>query len=307
MKPVTVIFNPAAGRGKARRLEATLRKMLDDERCLYSFERTEGPGHATELAEKARHASGLIIAAGGDGTAHEIAVSLIESATPLGVLPIGSGNDLARVGGSSKDLRANLRGLLQGEERAIDVGRVHAQANGSVKEHSIVFINSLGIGFAAIVANESRRIRWVRGLPLYVIALLNAVRKLGSYDFELTLDGERRTRRLGLLSVGNSPYEGGGFLVNPHAIPDDGIFDICTIDEATRGRVLRLFPKVITGEHGRQREVQFARAKQIIIRSDTPFGAHADGEIVGMDFFEMKVEILPRALSLRTIRTPTSP
>ena len=143
MRKTFVILNPVSDRGQAGKREGEVREALDRAGIRYDLVLTRRPGHATELARKAvEEGVTVVVAAGGDGTVNEVAQALVNTEVPLGVLPIGSGNDYARVLGIPKDLGAAAQRIAQGNTRRVDVGRTGER----------FFLNSLGMGIDGQIA-----------------------------------------------------------------------------------------------------------------------------------------------------------
>src|SRR5262245_12305989 len=236
---VCVIFNPTAGR----------RRLSDH---LEHFRRVFGPhfqpmpthhaGHAEELAYEAATAGfGVVAAAGGDGTVHEVANGILRADRPdvaLMVVPMGSANDYA----ASLDLggRPAHRALAA---RPVDVGTVRAPGG-----RQRYFVNGLGVGLNGAITLESRKIRHLRGVALYSLAMLRAL----CYRFrcpEMNIafdDVVRRTPTLALtVNIGQRE---GNFVMTPDAVLDDGLFDYVHAGRLRRWEMLRFLPAMITGK-----------------------------------------------------------
>jgi diacylglycerol kinase (ATP) len=300
MHSIRMIFNPVADRGRSYQRAGDLRQ-LSNELGGADWAGTDYPGHATELAlEAARAGYGTVVALGGDGTMHEVVNGLMQ-ATPenrprLGVIPIGSGNDFSGGIGIQKDPYAAMRRLYQGgQEMRIDVGRLR---DASGRED--FFCNVMGIGFDAAINIQSRRISWLHGFPMYLVATLWTI--LLKYErplLEIDLDGEKRSGRYLMLTIGNGTREGGGFRVTPDARMDDGELDYLLVDAMPRLRMLRLIPEVMNGTHGRFPEAHLGRMRKLTVKSDLALPIESDGEMYApyqADVHEVEVEICPQAL-----------
>ena len=290
---VCVIFNPTAGRRK-------LAEHLDRFRRVFGphFEPlpTQHAGHAEELAyEAARAGFGVVTAAGGDGTVHEVANGLLRSERPdvvLRVLPAGSANDYAYTLGI--DAHASRQPLTV---RRVDVGRVR-RSDGKQRW----FVNGLGLGLNGAVTREARTIRHLRGIPLYTLAVLRAV----CYQFRappmtIELDGQVRSAPTLLLTVNLGQREG-NFVVAPEARLDDGLFDYLQAGGLKRWEVVRCLPNVITtGRLPDHPQIWTGRCRRVRVESTEALTVHLDGELFcvpkdGMTGVE--VELLPRALAV---------
>lgn len=290
-----VVFNPQAGRGRGQQRLAEVQQALHAAGIEYESVVSEDRGHAVELARRAALAGWeLIAAAGGDGTINEVVNGLMlaegEGArSRLGIMPIGSGNDFAGALGIPLDLRQAAQRLARGQTHRVDLGRVNGRW----------FDNSVGIGFEATINIQAHRITWVRGQPQYFLAIL---RSLAHPPYPLVTihrdGGDPLTKRILIISVGNSRRTGGGFLVTPDALPDDGLLDLCIADAIPRRQILRLLPKVIKGTHRGEPVVELTRIGRLVVESDDPLPVHADGEMLWEDAHRVEVAVEPARLDV---------
>jgi len=300
MEPVKVILNPAAGRGYGARVEPQLRECLADQGICFDLERTDGPWHAAELAQRAAEDGfGTIVSAGGDGTANEVINGLMaasENGAPrrMGVLPAGSGSDFAGGVGLPLGIEDACRRLTCGDVRTIDLGRVIVPG-----KPPRYFGNVVGIGFDGAVLMETLKIKRLRGLPLYLLAVLKTVfLNFTTPRVTVTYDKQSMDLTATLVSIANGPREGGGFLIAPEAQPDDGLFDLCIARKVSRLTILRLLPHFLRGTHTDLEPVTMARAAVVQVSSDDDLVAHVDGEVLCTDAREIRCEILPGALEV---------
>jgi len=298
------ILNPHAGRGRARNLEKKLLDYLRSKKMKFGFERTREPLHATELAASASKDFDIVVAVGGDGTVHEVANGLAGSNATLGVLPVGSGNDFNRLIGMPKRFDHAIETMLTGVRKVFDTGQLTFTDGPERAVRNRRFINSLGLGLDAVVADQARRITWLRGLPLYLAAVGNTLRHLESYDLHVSLDGSSIEKRVFVLCIGNGMFEGGGFKLTPDADPHDDKFQICIIDQMSLKEALRVVPKLISGKHAEHEKVELRDARVVEVQTETPFVMHADGEILGKHVTSIRAEIQPNAMSVLVPATP---
>ncbi|MFW6116124.1 MAG: diacylglycerol/lipid kinase family protein [bacterium] len=300
MGAIKVILNPAAGRGYGNRVEPRLRQCLEAEGINFDLVRTEGPWHATELAERAaKDGFQMIVAAGGDGTANEVinglmAASQNGTSPRMGVIPAGSGSDFASGIGLPADVEEACHRIARSRSKAIDIGRVTVAG-----QHSRYFGNVVGVGFDGAVLIETLKIKRLRGLALYLLAVLKTI----FLNFEapmttVTYDGQEMALPAMLVSVTNGPREGGGFFIAPEAKPDDGLFDVCIAHEVDRLTILRLLPHFLKGTHVDLDPITMVQARQVTISSPEGLVAHVDGEVLCTDAPWIRCEILPGVLDV---------
>jgi diacylglycerol kinase family enzyme len=289
-----VIYNPNAGRGRGGDRINKLRRILGDRAAFWP---TTAGGHAEDLALQAAHAGFQVVAAaGGDGTAHEVANGLLRSERPeviFAVVPVGSANDYAYSLGLHGEWwrHADNRIAVQ----AVDVGIVRSG------NRSRYFINGLGLGFNGAVTLQSRKIKRLQGLPLYGLALLRAL----LFDYKLPLmtvrlDGSpERSGPTLAFSLANGKREG-NFVVAPEAILDDGFFDYLLVGALHRLDLLRFAPGLVVGRLPKNHpKVWQGRCNRVELTSATPLTVHVDGEffaLPGDDCRAITVDLLRNRL-----------
>ncbi len=300
MHTIRMILNPQADRGRSYQTAGDLHQ-LTNELGGADWAGTIYPGHATELALAAAQAGySTVVALGGDGTVHEVVNGLMQvepARRPvLGVVPIGSGNDFAGGIGIQKDPFKAVQRLIQGGvEKTIDMGRVR---DASGREE--FFCNCLGIGFDGAINIQSRRVAWLHGFPMYLVAVLwTIMRKYEKPLLQMEIDERKIAGRYLMFTITNGPREGGGFRVAPDALMDDGELDYLLADAMSRLRMLRLLPEVMNGTHGRFPEAHLGRLRKLRLTSDMALPIQADGEMYASyqaNIREIEVEVLPRAV-----------
>ncbi len=301
MSKTRLIFNPVSDRHRSRRKVDALRAATERVGGL-EWVQTERPGHAVELAERAAlEGAHLVVAVGGDGTVHEVLNGLIrlpqEKRPAMGVVPLGSGNDFAFASRISTDARAALERALGGEPRPVDVARITDAAG-----RSRYFGNSAGLLFDAAVNIESHRIRRVHGFAMYLTATVRAMlRSFEPTHLKITTDGRVAEHDLLMLTLGNGPREGGGFMTTPQALNDDGELDCTMIRPVSRLIMVPMLLSVMRGAHGRSGRVSMSRFRTMKIEADRPVPVHLDGELwadYDADVRQLEVTILPAALQV---------
>ena len=297
-----LIVNPNADLGRAWRTAADLRYLVEQYGGA-DWAGTVYPTHAIELARQAAEAGyELVIAAGGDGTVHEVLNGImqaqVEQKPRLGVIPLGSGNDFSYAVGIDPTPAIALRQAFQGSPRRIDLG-VFRSGEG----HWEYFDNALGIGFDTTVTIRSRKLTWLRGFLIYLVAVLQTI--ILNHDapkMRVVTDRESWEEESVLFVLGNGRREGGGFLVTPDARPDDGLLHYSSIRHVTRLKMLRLLPEVMNGTHGNfKQDVRMGVLTRMELHADRPLYVHADGEIIsgfGSDLRDLQVELIPGAIEV---------
>ncbi len=282
------VVNPRAGRGRGAVVAEELPGRLAALGRTGEVVLTEGPRDGVRIAREAAERCGLVVAVGGDGTAHEVVNGLAGTDATFGVIPIGSGNDLAHALGIPDDVDRAIETLASGREERIDLGRYDDGW----------FANSLGLGFEAQVTIESQKIHRLRGFAIYLWAVVQALAHLRCPDLVIRADDRVLEGRRLLVCIGNGPRVGGGFYLTPDARPDDGLFDICLVNEMGRMSVMTTLPKAISGTHGNDPRVEMLRAATIEIESSEGFPFHVDGEVIDIRRKRLRIEMHPKMLKV---------
>jgi len=295
---IKLILNPTANHGRSLQQAADLRSLMANHTADWSG--TEYPGHATELARQAgENGYDLVVAVGGDGTVHEVVNGLMqvpESTRPaLGIVPLGSGNDFAHILGLPVNPGEALLSAINGQAHPLDVGSVRDE-----NDRLEYFNNTIGMGFDSVVNMYTRKITVIHGFVMYFVALMITIfRNFDPIDLHVETDQETWDLRSLMLALGNGPREGGGFIVTPEAILDDGILNYVTIKNISRLMMLRLVPEVMKGTHGRFKQVRMGTCRRMSVNSKQPLYVHCDGEIYagfGTDIRKLDIQILPNSI-----------
>lgn len=276
---VKAILNPRADRGRALDLRGSVEGWIGDW-AETDVALTAVPNDAQEIAETAaQDGYDLVLAVGGDGTVNEVANGLLrlDSAKriPLGIVPVGSGNDYAfGLGLPTRPEQAVAR-IRGGQARWLDAAHV-------VDNHrrSRYALNGIGIGFDAAVAVESLKIRRVYGFAAYLLAALRTIAfRYQTPHLTLAFDDVRLSQRALLLAVGVGPRVGGGFRLTPDASFTDGLVDSCLVNPVGRFTMLYMLLRVMRGTHITSPVVSMRRSSRIRLQSNLPLPIHIDGEI----------------------------
>jgi len=294
-----VIFNPQANRGTAARLLPHLERFLASH-GKFDLVQTTRQGEAADLAAHAlEQGCNTIVAAGGDGTVNEVVNGWLAHQGPggqaiLGIIPIGSGNDLAWTIGLPADLEAACARIFQGGRWEIDIGRVTDEGG-----RSRYFCNGIGIGFDATVAREVHKIKWAGGFAKYLIGLARTfVIYYKAPQATIRYDDKEIDDEIMMLSVSNGRRHGGGFYITPDANLDDGRLDLCIVRRVSRLGILQLIPKFMKAPHVDDGRVQMDRGQRVHVEVPDGLAAHVDGEIFAIAARELDIEVLPRRLTV---------
>lgn len=280
--PVHVILNPTAGGGAAARARRELEQELARRGVAFVVRQTERRGHAVELARAAvRDGARAVIAAGGDGTIHEVANGLLRAAEEgapmpaLGVLPIGTGNDFAKLVDRATSRDVAYGAVAGGRVRHVDAGLVSWDGG------SEFFVNAMGTGIDVEVVRQIERYPRLRGTVGYLLGLLRAVIGFRPVPLRIRADDIVIEENAMICAVGNSTCLGGGFHLFPDARPDDGLLDLCLIGEMDLRQVPRAIVRILRGTHGSLPMVKLMKVRSVEIEAvhGGPLYFQLDGEL----------------------------
>jgi YegS/Rv2252/BmrU family lipid kinase len=290
MKKFKLIANPRAGRGKGNSLIPRILELLRGRGLEFDLEFTRAPLDAGRIARESLDGFDAIVAVGGDGTINEIIQGMVHSGKPLAVIPAGSGNDFIKSLRIPNNLEKAVDVLARGETRIIDAGAINSR----------YFVNAVGIGFDAAVNRASCGINHSKqGLLLYLFALLKTLGKFEPVPLSVSMNNERFTRELFLLTVGNGTTVGGGFKLTPHALLDDNLLDVTMVAPIGLLPLFWHLPKVFLGTIDRVTKYAVtARTSLLTVESAGDVPIHVDGEIVDGKERRWEIKVLPKALTV---------
>jgi diacylglycerol kinase (ATP) len=268
---VIVIINPASGtghrtiesRGRARAAIASQAfvELGEPHRIVL----TEHPGHGAEIARRAiAEGASLVCGWGGDGTLNEIASALAQSSVPLGVIPGGSGNGLARELGISMQPAQAVRQAVMGADRWLDLGEIGGR----------LFVNVAGIGFDAHVARRFNELGLRRGFLAYITMSFTQLLVYHPEAYEIELPGETIQAQALMVVLANGAQYGNGARVAPQAQPDDGRLDLVVVEPRSPLHDVWRARRLFDGQLSREKGVSFRRAETLTISS---LNSHANG------------------------------
>lgn len=283
---IALVVNPAAAKGRAQALLPQVAGRLRDSGHPVEILLSRSQDEAAELVERAASSGVDVLAVmGGDGMAHLGLNAVAEHAAAhpddlplaLGLVPAGTGNDLARsLGLDPDDIDAATAALAGGVTRAVDLLRISDPATGEDRWVGSV----LATGFDALVNARANRMRRPRGPARYSIAALAELRTFRPLPYALVIDGVARDLEAMLVAVGNTSTYGGGLRICPAADPYDGWLDLTVIHPVGRAKLLQLLPQMRTGRFASDPCVEQLRARTVSVARGGGI-AYGDGEELG--------------------------
>jgi YegS/Rv2252/BmrU family lipid kinase len=309
---VGVVVNPVAGSGRMRRELPLLRDALSEYFPDLDVRETQAPGDAAHLAcMLAKEGAPLVIAAGGDGTVSEVVDGLLwarnegGAATQLGILPVGTGSDLARGLGLSGELPALVKKLAESPGRKLDAGRVdYTDDHGALASRHFINITSLGLSGPTVRAVNA--VKSSGRMSGKLVFLWHTIREMLRYRFQdvrITVDGgEPVEARIALVACANSRFFGGGMMIAPDAVPDDGLLEVVVVRGRSKLRLIADLRLLYSGAHKDNPACTFMRGRTIRVE---PLGdpdingalLDVDGESPGR--IPATFTVMPGAITVR--------
>ncbi len=282
-----LVVNPVAGTRSKRGLDEVVAERLSADRLKVTTVFTEGPGHASDLAAQAvRDGFDMVIAAGGDGTVNEVANTLSNTKVALGIIPLGSGNGLARSLGIPQDVGEALSIIEAGHISRCDRGLVNG----------LPFYCTFGVGFDAAVSEKFATMKR-RGRVTYVRSVLREFFNYKSQPYAISIGGKVITERAFLIAVCNASQYGNNAYIAPQAKLSDGLLDLIVIHEGSPLSSVRVGVDLLTGLLDRNTRIDTFRISSATITRLHPGAAHLDGEPATLGT-HLQVSCDPSALSV---------
>ena len=295
-----VILNPYSNRWNARARWPEAEAALKAAGVNFEMVVSQRKGAVIALAEEAARAGfSPVIAAGGDGTIGEtvngmvgaVAGSLENPVGPLGIMPLGSANDLVDSLGIPKDLTAAAKVIARGRADLIDIGKCNDR----------YFVNNSAAGLEPYVTTKQEKITWIKGIPRYLVAAIQGIMDKPEWNAKIEWDGGSFEGPLSLISIGNGPRTGGIFFMSPHADLRDGKLTFAYGYRGTRLGLFQALPRAMKPGKGSFVEMDGmyeVHATRLSIDLDKPSPAHTDGELFPEWLQSLKYEIFPRKLQI---------
>lgn len=293
-----IILNPYSNRWNSQKRWPEAEAALKSAGVSFDLAISEKKGQITELAEQAaRERFSPIVIAGGDGSIGDTVNGMLrvvpapnEKPIPLGIMPMGSANDLVYSLGLPTDLKEAAQVIAAGKTRAMDVGRLNGR----------YFVNNSAAGLEPYVTIKHEKIHRIKGMARYFVAALQAILDKLEWYGDVEWDGERFSGKISMISVGNGRRTG-GFFMTPHADLFDGKLTLAFGYRPTRLGLLLALPRAFNEDKGNYVELEGMRevdAARISIHLDKPSPAHTDGELLPAWIQDFEYEILPKCLNI---------
>lgn len=284
-KEIAVLVNPTAGKGRGGRIAALVVPILRDAgydvRELVGRDADEALDLTRATVERGVEA---VVAIGGDGLTHLAAQALAHTETRLGLVPAGTGNDVARnLGLPLRDPVAASHVVMGGSERVIDLARIGEK----------YYVTVLAAGFDAVVNERANQMTWPKGQMRYNLATVAELSTFTPIPYVVDLDGRQHRFEAMMVAVGNGPSYGGGLRITEGAVLDDGVLDVVVIEPMSKVELVRTYPKLFKGTHVHHRDYRHHHARRVTIAAPG-ITAYADGERIGD--LPLTVEVQPQAL-----------
>lgn len=265
------IINPTAGSGRTKAYIEFVQEYMRNSGREYKVLITTRPLEATDMVVENPQYN-ICVAVGGDGTASEVAKGILKRGNgALGIIPSGTGNDLALALNIDKNRENAMERVLNGDVIEIDLGKVRGD----------YFFNIASLGFDAWVVNKTNKIKKIiKGKTAYILGVLVALLTYRSKELSIDVDGMTIQRKAILVAVGNGQSYGGGMKILPMAKTDDGMLDICIVKDVSNLKILFLFPSIFKGEHTKHTKyVEFYKGKKISVTFENEYLLNIDGEL----------------------------
>jgi len=298
MPGLSLIVNPAAGRGRALQLLPQVTAALTASGTAYELSQSSSLAHASELAGAAAGRNQVVVAVGGDGMAGALAGATSRLGGRYGIVPAGRGNDLARVLGIPADPAAAAALLVRGTTRTIDLIGV------SVPDaDEAIVAGSVYVGVPSVAGEIANSTRWLRGSAVYTLAALRAVARWQPPTFALQGTASRHDFAGYAVVVANSAYFGAGMMVAPPALVDDGQLDLVLMRHGPKLAFIRALTKIKDGSHTALEQVSLERDTEVTLTIDRAIPVAADGETIAFAAplpagTPIRIRALPAALTV---------
>jgi YegS/Rv2252/BmrU family lipid kinase len=285
-KKILFIINPVSGGKKKDKVPGLIQQHLDAGKYEYGIAYTTGIAHAREMAAGVAAEYDMIVAVGGDGTINEVASSLVNTDTILGVIPFGSGNGLSRFLGIPMDIVGAIKTINQARVVTIDAGNVNGK----------YFFNMAGMGFDAHISEVFSHDK-NRGFAAYVKSSFQEIARYRPQVYQINIDGKGYQRTAFMLSIANSSQYGNNAHISPFASVQDGLLDVCVVTRFPLYKFIYLGFVMLFKKTHKSQYVEIIRGKNIRVKRSAEGPVHLDGEPHIMDA-DIEISVLPSSLKI---------
>ena len=287
-KKVLIIHNPRAGQKKKIKLSEEIQKWSANREYVFDYSETKYAGHGTELTKKAiDDGYACVVAAGGDGTVNEIATTLVGTDVSLGIIPMGSGNGLARHHKIPMDLEKSFHLIFSGKSAKMDAGLINGK----------YFFCAAGIGFDSLVSEKFANSK-TRGLISYFLIALKQYFKYNSKLYSIQINDKVIDKKCFFITFANANQFGNHAYIAPHAKIDDGKLDICLVSPFKWYKGFSLANRLFNGTIQKSKIYQTINSDKVAITSSNSINFHYDGEIMVNSSNKIDLSIKPKALNI---------
>lgn len=281
-----LIVNRKSNSGRAlRKIEKSrneiLKKLVDVE--IYILKKNESISEVTK--EKAMHFD-VIVACGGDGTARNVAIGLKDTGKVFGLLPLGTGNDFAKMLNLDTDICKNLDVLKKGAHTTFDL----------ISYNQHFFINTLGIGFDGLTNHIASKIKLLKGSSKYMLAGLKALLKFKPFNAQIVCNKTKKDFLTPMIIVANGKWEGGKYLVSRKSINNDGVIELIILKNIAKIRLLIEFIRLSFGKPLSKDLADILTSTSFLINTSEPVLFHVDGEVENPNQ-NFHIEVIPEQIN----------
>ncbi|MBI9050500.1 MAG: diacylglycerol kinase family lipid kinase [Anaerolineaceae bacterium] len=306
-----IVVNPISGGGNAKKLIPVVAEWLTKHQVTFDMQATEHPWHAAQITQEAiEQGYDAVIAMGGDGTANEVINGIMQAQSmglkplKMGIIPVGRGNDFAFSMKMPMTYEEGCEQLINPNIKTIDIGFVR----GGLYPDGRYFGNGIGIGFDAVVGFQAVKYKKLGGFPSYIFGVLETLfLYFKAPQLKIKMDDETIEVNPLMVSIMNGVRMGGGFMMAPNSIANDGKFDICLVNQLSRLATLMLVPKFFSGRQHENPAVKYFHPSKIHVSTiEGTIPAHADGETLCVTGDQLEIELIPKALEIIYMEEPAA-
>lgn len=289
-----ILINPASGKGRGgKNAPAAVARLRAKGVQVTELVGRDGQESRRLAKQAVGEGADVLIACGGDGTVHCALQAVAGTDSALGIIPVGTGDDIARaLDLPLNDVQAAADVIAAGRTRKVDYG-VATTGDGQ----QAAFLAVLSAGFDSEVTERANSMKWPTGSSRYLLATMAELAVFKPVEFAITVDGRDFVHEGMMLAVGNGSSYGAGMFVCPAALVDDGVFDLTFLTRTSKLRFLRTFPGVFKGTHVNSPSVVTMRGASVHVEAPGQI-AYADGERVGP--LPVDVRLVPSGLTVLT-------